>query len=193
VFHVELRQFPHVARAFNLTEEQLEARIVAPWVRGNTVRLDDRSWSPERARLKIYDGPELRPDEIGLGRGWASVTRTGTEVTAELLAEAAGPSTEGLTVEALKSELEAQCAAGRISVADVPSLVEDRHAALRASQRLALAEQAVWELLHQGRVRMLRGDAVLGPEEWEPILLAWGTWTDATSAEIQLEALPQPD
>ena len=32
VFHVELRQFPHVARVFNLSREELDARFARPWV-----------------------------------------------------------------------------------------------------------------------------------------------------------------
>ena len=46
VFHVELRQFPHQTRAFNLTREELDARILGPWVSAGGVELDDRRWSP---------------------------------------------------------------------------------------------------------------------------------------------------
>jgi hypothetical protein len=75
VFHVELRRFPHVARAFNLPEDQLRVRIVLPWVRGLPVELDDRSFTPDRTRLTIYEGPQVAAEERGLGRGWSTVTR----------------------------------------------------------------------------------------------------------------------
>ncbi len=55
-------------------------------------RPGERKWAPERAKLTIYEGPELRPDEIGVGRGWGNVTKYGTDVTGRLLsAETAEP------------------------------------------------------------------------------------------------------
>jgi hypothetical protein len=66
-------------------------------------------------------------------------------------------------------------------------LTEQSWPQLRASERLAVAEQAVWELLHERRVTLVRGvpaGAQPGPEpiaeaEWQPALLAWGSWTGA--------------
>jgi glyoxylase I family protein len=81
VFHVELRQFPHTARAFNLTREQVHARIVMPWLRREFVVLDSQQFAPERAKLKIYEGPELRTADLGMGRGWQNVMRSGEDVT----------------------------------------------------------------------------------------------------------------
>lgn len=42
VFHLELRQFPHVARVFNLDRAELDARFLSPWVRGKMIDQDDR-------------------------------------------------------------------------------------------------------------------------------------------------------
>lgn len=81
VFHVELRQFPHTARAFNLSRERLHAQILVPWVRGNSVELDQQTFAPERAKLKIYEGPELLTVDMGMGRGWQNVERRGEDVT----------------------------------------------------------------------------------------------------------------
>ena len=39
VFHVELRelrQFPHVAHAFNLSETELSAKVLVPWSEGSS-------------------------------------------------------------------------------------------------------------------------------------------------------------
>jgi glyoxylase I family protein len=92
VFHVELRQFPHTARAFNLSRERLQAQILVPWVRGNPVELDQQTFAPERAKLKIYEGPELLTVDMGMGRGWQNVERRGEDVTERELQAARGAS-----------------------------------------------------------------------------------------------------
>ncbi len=68
---------------------QPESRVArrqgaAPWAAGRPFDLSDHHLSPERAKLTIYKGPELKPEQMGMGRGWANVTRSGEEVT-ELL------------------------------------------------------------------------------------------------------------
>jgi hypothetical protein len=187
VFHVQLRQFPHVARAFNLTSEELSARLLEPWVRGGTVRLQDRRWDPARARLTIYEGPELRLDEIGLGRGWANVTRVGADVTVTLLEQARGDIEGRAPTDRLKAGIQARCASAPLALSDVVALAGSEQ--MRASERLALAEQAVWELLHAGTVRLVRAGEAPAPDQWRPVLLSWATWRDpATTLEAALPA-----
>jgi hypothetical protein len=184
VFHAELRQFPHVARAFNLTLEELRARIVSPWVAGQMVDWGDRRWAPERARLTIYEGPALRPDEIGMGRGWANATRHGEDVTARVLSQAQQPAAgDG----SLKQEILALCAAGPIDVRDTVALVGDRHPEWLVSARIAVAEQAIWELLHAGSATLRTDGRTVSDEQWQPSLLAWGTWSGQGSP-VLLEA-----
>lgn len=166
VFHVEVRQFPHVARAFNLSHEELERRIAEPWRAGSPVELQDRRWDPHKARIAVYSGRPLAPPEIGLGRGWANAMRTGDEVTDRVLAE---PS----AVEGFKAELPE-----RVALADVVGLAGARYPQARLSERLALAEQAVWELLHEGRARLTRAGQPLSREDWAVVLLRWESWTD---------------
>jgi hypothetical protein len=199
VFHVELRQFPHVGRSFNLSAEELESAIVTPWVRGEVVEMGERRWAPERAKLTIYEGPRLRADEIGMGRGWPNAVRGGEEVTDSVLA-AAHPSpgargVEASTLEAFKQEVLKQCAEGRIGVHQVLWLASDRFPGRRVSERLAVAEQAVWELLHQGLIQMLRpipdrpaeqAEVVAG-DEWQDLLLAWTTWANGPGPSVFLE------
>src|SRR5437588_1339421 len=115
MFHVELRQFPHVARAFNLTREELDGRIARRWVAGQIVELDDRRWAPERAKLAIYESRALAVEEIGLGRGWANVTRTGEVVTDRVLAETRRAIASPPALDELKHELVARAA--RVPVA----------------------------------------------------------------------------
>jgi hypothetical protein len=184
MFHIELRQFPHVARAFNLTREELDRRILLPWVAGRPVEWDDRRWSPDRARLTVYEGRELRTDEIGLGRGWANVTRDGRDVTATVVSEVRGATGPDAAVGRFKRELLSRCQAGAMAAPDAVRLAGELHPDWRVSDRLALAERAMWELLHEGEVRMIREGAPVGEQEWEGLLLSWKTWSDPERAVL---------
>ena len=65
MFHVELRRFPHVGRAFNLDRDELLARFVMPWIRGAEISLDERHWAHDvKTRLTVYDGPPIAPEEV---------------------------------------------------------------------------------------------------------------------------------
>src|SRR2546423_8463753 len=122
MFHVELRQFPHVARAFNLTREELDGRITRRWVQGQMVELDDRRWAPERAKLTIYEGRALAVEEIGLGRGWANVTRTGQAVTDRVLAQVRHAIQSPPALEELKREVAGRAARAPVSMDEVLEL-----------------------------------------------------------------------
>ena len=183
MFHVELRQFPHQARAFNLSREELESQILEPWVTGASIALQDRRWTAEKAKLTILEGPELRPDEIGLGRGWNNATRSGTDVTDTLLEDA--QRIREAPADELKEAIVAACAGSPIALAQVVAVAAAREPHHRPSELLGAAEQAVWELLHAGRLRLLRhGDEVPG-ERWQPVLLSWSSWT---SGDVTVEA-----
>lgn len=193
MFHVEVRQFPHVARTFNLSEAELNAKILAPWAEGRLVLLGEREWEPARAKLTILEGRELRTDEMGLGRGWANVSRDAENVTDRVLAAArvqtkpGGLAEDSGSATAFKEVVWAQCVTDRLGIHQVMWLANSRHPEWRVSERLALAERAVWELLHEGRLAMLRrvpGEAGVeyipaDQSHWEPVLLAWATWSDA--------------
>jgi hypothetical protein len=185
VFHVELRQFPNSARLFNLTRAELDAKVLQPWVAGRTIEIESRRWSPDRAKLTVLEGRRLEPGEIGLGRGWGNAARTGADVTEQLLEELA--ETGRLTrpvIEALKGDLGGRAA---LSLQAVLLLAGEHHPGWRVSERLALAETAIWELLHQGRLRMVRDGAALPSEEWEGVLLSWAAWTGTDPAPALLE------
>lgn len=186
MFHLELRQFPHVARAFNLTREELDLRFVRPWVAGSIIEHDDRRWAPERTRLKILEGPELRPRELGMGRGWASATKQGRDVTDALLAEARRGAEARPEVESLKAAV-LEVAASAISVQDVMALAAAAHPGWRPSEQLALAEQTVWEMLHQQRLALTADGEPVDRRQWQPILLSWETWT-GSGPRIELRA-----
>jgi hypothetical protein len=187
VFHLELRQFPHVARAFNLTREELDSRFAEPWVSGGSVEHEDRRWSPERARLTIYEGPALRPDEIGMGRGWATVGKTSRDVTETVLAQAQRGAQDRSTVEAFKERI-CGAVATAITFGEVVQLASAEHPLWRASELLALAEQAVWELLHQGRLTLDDPEGAVPAERWQAAVISWSTWVGSGPGELTLRA-----
>ena len=180
MFHVELRQFPHVARAFNLTREQLDLRVLMRWVDGKPVELEDRHWSPGRAKLTVYEARQLAGDELGLGRGWSAVAGSGQDVTTRVLQEARRRSD---VPDGLKERLLARLEQGAVALNEVVELADAPSG--RASDRLAVAEQAAWELLHEGRVSLARDGTALGPDEWRSALLSWRTWS---AGELTLSA-----
>jgi len=171
VFHVELRRFPHVARTFNLSDEELERRVLAPWLAGQPLELEDRQWEPGRTKLTIYEARALAREEIGMGRGWGTVSRDGEDVTARLLASRRQPS----ELHELKDEILTRVREQRLRLGDV---VELSDATRRPSERLSLAEQAVWELLHEARVRLIEAGTAVGQDRWQAVLLDWRAWTD---------------
>jgi hypothetical protein len=189
MYHLELRQFPHVARVFNLVRQDLEARFVSPWVAGTIIDHDDRRWAPERARLRILEGPELRPEELGMGRGWATATKHSRDVTDAIVAEARRGAEARPEVESLKGAVE-EVAGNPITLQDVMALAAAAQPAWRPSEQLALAEQTVWEMLHQGRLVLTADGTPVARERWQPTLLSWATWIDAGPARIELQAQP---
>ncbi len=189
MFHIELRQFPHVSRAFNLTRDELDQRFIRPWVAGSPVEFDDRRWSREKTRLTIYEAPELPPEEMGMGRGWGNITRTGQDVTAGLLNEAEGTAAAlAAELERFKDEVVERCAVEPCSLHSLLLLANQRHPGWRVSDRLALTERTVWELLHQERVTMSDGEPV--PRElWESKVLDWESWA---GDQVTLSTVGEP-
>jgi hypothetical protein len=152
MFHVQLRQFPHVARGFNLTKEELEASILRPWVAGRPVDFQERRWAPERGRIAIYEGRALASEEIGLGRGWANAGRTGLDVTARMLAEAKRTLEQPPTLDALKRALLSRAAQRALSIQDVVELAAELDPQAPDRDTVTLAGRAVWELLQAGKL-----------------------------------------
>jgi len=87
MFHVELRQFPHNACAFNLTEAEM-GEIVEPWSRDEWIEVGERKWSPHQARLTVLEGPHLAIEDLAMGRGWRNAQRQSQDVTEHVIAQA---------------------------------------------------------------------------------------------------------
>jgi hypothetical protein len=154
VFHLELRQFPHVVRAFNWTREELDARVLRPWAQGRPVRWDDRWWPPDKAKLAIYEGRELGMEEIGMGRGWGNATKTGEDVTKLLLDEARAAVASPPALEGLKQAIVERSARAPLGFDELLELAAELAVDVDANQRMELAVRAIWELLRDGQVRL---------------------------------------
>jgi hypothetical protein len=183
VFHVELRQFPNVTRVFNLNARELHARVVAPWTAGQAFDLQDHRWDPHRAKLTIYQARELAAEELGMGRGWGTVTRDGEEVTEQLLAAARAHEEGPAELTEVKTRLLAAAAEAPLPLAQVVELAGD--VTWRASERLRVAEQTVWELLHEERLTLLQDGAVLTRDRWQPVILSWSAWVPGAGLSVQ--------
>ena len=194
VFHAELRQFPGVARRFNLSWPELYHEIVGPWLDGLPVELDDRKFVPDRTKLRIIAGPPIRLDEIGMGRGWSTVEKHGEDATERILAavraqaghEAPAATTDAGTAHAAPSGFKARlldaCRTDRIALHEVVALTAAEHLGARASERLAIAEATVWELLHEGRLALYADgeQAPLARDRWQGVVLSWESWSDGS-------------
>jgi len=174
-----------------MTRQELDSRFAGPWVNGAWIEHEDRRWSPDRARLTIYEGPALRPEEIGMGRGWATVGKTSRDVTETVLAQAQRGAQDRRTVEAFKERICA-VAVSAITFGDVAQLASAEHPLWRASERLALAEQAIWELLHQRRLVLDGPEGPVPAERWQEIVISWSTWAGSGPDGPTLRAAGRP-
>jgi hypothetical protein len=158
VFHVELRQFPHVARAFNLSREELDGRILRPLAAGRPVELDERRWTPGKLKVTVYEGPQLGVEEMGMGRGWGNATRTGEDVTARMLAEARREVESPAELETVKRAIAERCGDGPLRYEQLLALTADVATDADANETVELAARAAWELLRDGRLRLAAPD-----------------------------------
>jgi hypothetical protein len=175
VYHLQLRMRPHLARAFNLSAEELTRRFLAPLVNGRELIYNDREWSPRKTTVTVYEGPELPVERMGMGRGWGNVQRSGTDVTERVLRDAREQTSRHPALDRLEERLAGRLSVGAIPIAEVVGLADDLMGG-RLSERLAVAELAVWEMLHHGRARLLEDDVVVAQERWQELLLRSDSW-----------------
>jgi hypothetical protein len=83
-YHLELRQFPHVARRFNQSEQQVLA-LAKPWVGEEWIEEAERKWNMNEATLTILEGPKLSMADLAMGRGWRNAQRRSEDVTERVL------------------------------------------------------------------------------------------------------------
>jgi hypothetical protein len=128
VFHFQLRQFPHNACRFNLTEAEMLA-VVEPWSRDEWIEEGERKWSPHQARLTVLEGPHLEVEDLAMGRGWRNAQHKSTDVTERVidraLASHEAASTARTSVAPLAEGAQAASTANGVSSADPASDLRD--------------------------------------------------------------------
>jgi hypothetical protein len=192
-YHVELRAFPHTARVFNLDRATVDAQYVRPWSAGEMIDCEDRRWPAEKTKLTVFEGPAVDAAQRGMGRGWGEVTRHCADVTETVLAEIHRGADARPEVESLKDAIAEVAAGGGLGFADVMALAAAGHSTWRASEQLSLAEQTVWEMLHQHRLEMIDGElGVVASGRWQELVLSWATWTGIGQSSLRLRALAAP-
>ncbi len=159
MFHLEMRQFPHTAWSFNLTEEEVSA-IVLPWTLERMVDLGERKWSPHKATLTILEGPKLELQQLSMGRGWRNAEREGANVTERVLAEvrsaasvtqlgaslAAPPGEDGASRDgslAAAAQIEAVLGSDALGLLEAWRAAAAASGDLRPSETLAIAEDVI--------------------------------------------------
>lgn len=175
----------HQARAFNLSAEDLNERFLLPLSSGRFIRHEDQDWIPERTRITIYEAPQLRPDQIGMGKGWANVQKHGQDVTERLLAAVQQTAVRNPTAEALKERLLGRLAAGAVTLNEVLALAAEMSKGQRFSEQAAVAELAVWELLQRHELVLEAGGQPVPQTEWQWLLIDHRSWVDA-DADVRL-------
>ena len=93
MFHLQLRQFPHNHRQFNLTGEELRS-VAEIWASGEWLAIGERRWNRHQAKITIIEAPRIPMQQLSMGRGWRHVERHGEDVTQRAL-EAASASLAG--------------------------------------------------------------------------------------------------
>lgn len=160
MYHVEMRMGMQVVREFNLSEQRLWLQFLQPLMAGRDFMLEGHEFSPRQTRLKVFEGPELRPDQLGMGRGWPNVERAAEDVTERVLARArehterataAGPAVavRAGTVDLLRERLIGRLSAGPIAAAEILALAAELMPDAGEAQRRGAAEQAAWALLER--------------------------------------------
>ena len=161
MFHVEMRMGGHVVREFNLGEQRLWLEFLAPLMAGKDFNVEGHDFIPRRTRLKVYEGPELRPDQLGMGRGWQNVERSADDVTERVLARArdhtaaaaAAPvpvRTSSAAAELLRERLIGRLSAGPIAAEEILAIAAELMPESGEAERLGVATQAAWALLERG-------------------------------------------
>jgi hypothetical protein len=183
VYHLELRQFPHIARRFNQSEQQVLA-LAKPWVGEEWIEEAERKWNMNEATLTILEGPKLSMADLAMGRGWRNAQRRSEDVTERVLAafrkddrrgEASGHDGGGggasavngapgvpdaaLLADSLGLELLGLLDDRPVAPAEVWRLAQQRLGARPLADALSLADGAVRSLLGRGLVVVRTSDA----------------------------------
>ena len=124
-----------------------------------------------------------------LGRGWTNAQKLSTDVSDRIATRAQADTGDREVVRRLQERIVGGVIGGPLALARVVTLADDLLAGHRASERLAAAEQAVWDLLHRGGAELVDGTGTtIPPDRWQGVLLRWESWSpaQATTSAISL-------
>jgi hypothetical protein len=161
MFHVEMRMGAEVVRQFNLSEQGLWTRYLAPLMADRDFVLEGHDFTPRKTRISIFEGPQLRPDQLALGRGWQNVERSGNDVTEAILARSheyvsaaqASPPTVPVP-DALRERLIGRLSAGPVTFDEITDMAAELTPGSAAGEQLASAERAALDLLRNGAAQL---------------------------------------
>jgi hypothetical protein len=167
MFHLELRQGIQSVRAFNMNEQQLSARFLAPLLADQEFTYEGHDWTPRKVRIRIFEGPELQTYQLGMGRGWQEVERKYTDVTEAVLEAArsrasattdqpAAPAEPQDVVDPLRERLIGRLFAGPVPFEDVVKMAAELMPGSTGAAQLAAAERAAVELLQAGGAHLTK-------------------------------------
>jgi hypothetical protein len=161
MFHVEMRMGMNVVREFNLSDERLWLEFLAPLMADQEFVVEGHDFTPRHTRLTVYEGPELRLDQLSFGRGWQNAERTASDVTERVLARArqyTGQVRPDRTLPAaadlVRERLIGRIAAGPISAQEILAITAELMPQATEDERLDVAQRAAWELLERDAAQL---------------------------------------
>ena len=128
----------HHARLFNLSREELRARVLEPWLAGRTFELAEGEWDPRESSLKILEGRHLDNPDLAFGQGWSNAERSAEDVTQRELQSAPPPKApdafvvEAETPEAAVAEMVAGREARPVAWAEAADRIDGRDSSVAA-------------------------------------------------------------
>ena len=145
-----------LVRQFNLSEAELWRRFIAPLMAGRDFTYEGHEFIPTRTRITILDGPNLRADQLALGRGWQNAQRLGRDVTEALLATArqrtqnSAATAASAPVEILRERLIGRLCAGPVAAGEIAALAAELMPSSGEDDRRMAAQRAAWMLIERG-------------------------------------------
>jgi hypothetical protein len=176
VFHVQLRQRRNTASVYNLSQEEVRDRFVTLMVADRVFDFAEKQWNPRETRLTVLEGRQLRPDELGFGRGWPNAKRTGTDVTDLFLSDGRVRGPQSDPVMRLEDRIAGRLAAAPLPLRELLAMTAELMPGHTVGERLAVCERTVWELLQRGGRGLQLDGAPLTADAWQAQLLDTDTW-----------------
>lgn len=158
-----------VVREFNLSNERLWLDFLAPLMADQDFSVEGHDFTPRKTRLKVYEGPQLRPDQLALGRGWQNVERTAGDVTERVLEQArrhtgqaaaaeprqASPSEPASAgADLVRERLLGRIAGGPVAAEEILAIAGELMPQATDLERREAAQRGAWALLERGAAQL---------------------------------------